>query len=117
MDQKVNEIDREVDDLTREFGRFLSKFDRLEKVIDELYREVGAKQGQEMSHQVDEIQQRLLILEDKINHIQRDAIATRKMTEYGDVRLKEIMKALSIIYRNTDELEGNLLEAENIQTS
>lgn len=117
MDQKVNEIDSEVDNLTREFSRFISRFERLEQSINEIYRETGTREGRTLFEQIDDMQNRIMQLDQKLTEVQRDAIAARKLMEYGDVRLKEIMKALAIIYRNTDELEGNLLDAENIQTS
>jgi len=116
MDAKVNEIDREVDALSKEFGRFISRFDRLEKRIDEMHREIGTREGRDMFQQIDAIEERVEELDRHVTEIMRDSQSTRKLLEYGDVRLKEIMKALAIIYRNTDDLEENLLEAKNIET-
>lgn len=116
-DSQIREIDRDLDSLTSEFRRFVSNFDRLGQKVDEMHREIGTREGKDMHKQVDEFEQKIDKLEDKITEIQRETHATRKLVEYGDVKLKEIMRALSLIYQNTDELESNLIEAENINTN
>lgn len=117
MDAKVNEIDREVGALSKEFARFISSFDRLEQKLDEIHRESGASQGRVMSQQIDDLEQKINKMDEHMTQTTRDTHATRKLVEYGDTRLKEIMRALTLIYRNTDELEGNLIDAESVQTS
>ncbi len=116
MEDKVKEIDREIDDLTREFTRFTSRFAALESKVGEIHRELGVREGRDLSTQVNELESKVNTMYERMAEVVHDTKSTRKLVEYGDIRLKEIMQALSLIYRNTDELEGNLLEAENIQT-
>ncbi len=116
MENSIKDIERKVDSLKKELYELSSKFDQIVNRIDEIYREIGTRTGGELHRQVTNIEQRLDGFDQLITDIARDARATRKLSEYGDSKLKEIMKALSLIYRNTDELEENLIEAENIET-
>ncbi|HEX9804456.1 MAG TPA: hypothetical protein VGA67_02145 [Candidatus Dojkabacteria bacterium] len=106
MDSKIL---AELKSLTDKFYKFESKMNEIERKMDDLYRELGTKQGYEMYRQVDEIQQEQKRFIQKINQIERDVTAIRKTTEFGDVDIKEIKQALALIYRNTDELETHLI--------
>ncbi len=93
-----------------------SQLGRLEKRMDAVSREVGAQEGRSLYQQINELEKKSIELDNHITQLLRDVQSIRKLVEYGDVRLKEIMKALALIYRNTDDLESNLIEAENINT-
>ncbi len=112
----MSDIKFTVEELKKDFDRFTSDFKQLESKVDEIYREIGAKEGLNLSRQIDELYQKFERLSELVTDIARDVKSTRKLTEYGDSRLKEIMQALSLIYRNTDDLEENLIDAENIET-
>lgn len=112
MDSKVNEIERVVKDISATLARINLKIDTLEREMQGIYREVGAGKGRDLETQISGIESKIAQFDPIIMETARDARAARKLVEYGDVRLKEIMQALSIIYRNTDELEANLLDAD-----
>ena len=115
-DTTNREIERDIENLTTEFNRFLSRFDRLEEAVNKLYRETGTDEGRTLFQQIDEMERKIMEFDKNIAGVQREVTAARKLLEYGDVRLKEIMRALSLIYKNTDELEESLIDAESIQT-
>lgn len=116
MAVSTDELDRQLDDLKSDFSKFVSRFERLEQKIEELHREAGARQGRDLYQQIDNIEKKVDTFAESFAKVERETHAIRKLQEYGDIRLKEIMKALSLIYKNTDELEETLLDAENIQT-
>lgn len=116
MDDKIYDIDRNVERMGKDISRLVSDFERMEKRFDDIYRETGASQGRSLYQQIDEMEEKNKELDRKLTEIERDVQSIRKMTEYGDTRLKEIMKGLSLIYRATDDLESNLVEDENIET-
>lgn len=115
-DTTNREIEKDVENLSTEFRRFISRFDRLEETVNRLYRETGTDEGRTLFQQIDEMERKIMEFDKNMAEMQRDVTAARKLLEYGDVRLKEIMRALSLIYKNTDELEGSLIDAESIQT-
>lgn len=114
MDPKVNEIERAVKDIAATLARVSLKIDTLERQMDGIYREIGAGKGRELETQISNMENKFAQFEPMIVETARDARAARKLVEYGDVRLKEIMQALAIIYKNTDDLEANLLDAESM---
>ncbi|MBD3280300.1 hypothetical protein GF389_02120 [Candidatus Dojkabacteria bacterium] len=116
MDTTNKELEKDIERLTSEFNRFLSRFERLEGAIKSMYRETGTDEGRSLFQQIDEMERKIMEYDKNIAEMQRDIKASRKLLEYGDVRLKEIMQALSLIYKNTDELEETLIDAESIQT-
>jgi outer membrane murein-binding lipoprotein Lpp len=117
MDPKVNEIERTVKDIAATLARLNLKIDTMERELQGIYREVGAGKGRDLETQISGIEAKLAQMDPMLTETARDARAARKLVEYGDVRLKEIMQALSIIYRNTDELEANLLDADTMPDS
>jgi len=116
MDTTNKEIEKDIERLSTEFSRFMSRFERLEQSLNQMYRETGTNEGRTLFQQIDEMERKVMEFDQNIAGVQRDVTAIRKLQEYGDIRLKEIMQALSLIYKNTDELEETLMDAENIQT-
>lgn len=97
------------DDEIRELTR---KVERLEKLIDGMYRELGAREGRELSQQVDNIERTVETMKREVDAIKVDTSNIRKVQEYGSKDMNEIKKALAAIYRNTDELERELVPDE-----
>lgn len=98
-DRRASEILNELRELRKEFKQFVA----------ELTQEMGLRRGRYMFQQVDEMERRDLTREEKINRILRDVESTKRLAEFNDVNLKEVMKALALIYRNVDELEESIL--------
>jgi predicted RNase H-like nuclease (RuvC/YqgF family) len=89
-----------------------TKLSQLESKIQEMHRETGSNSGREMYRQVDDLQMRQKRMDKKLNQVERDVTAIRRLVEFGDSGIKEIQQALSLIYKNTDELEDHLLGEE-----
>jgi chromosome segregation ATPase len=109
MDEKVNKILNEVNKISERQTKFETEINNLERKLDEIYRELGTKEGREMYRQMDEIHAHIDNFEQVLNEISRTTVAVRKLIEYGDSDIKEIKQALALIYRNTDELEDHFL--------
>ncbi|MBN1331537.1 hypothetical protein JW978_01465 [Candidatus Dojkabacteria bacterium] len=116
MDTTNKEIESDIERLSSEFSRFINRFEKLERAVGSIFRETGTEEGRSLFQQIDGMERKILEFDKNLAEIQRDVAASRKLLEYGDIRLKEIMQALSLIYRNTDELEESMMDAENIQT-
>ncbi len=114
MADKLYEIDSELDRLSKDFYKLMSRFARVESNVEALHREVGAQEGRSLFQQINELESKFLQFERQMTGMERDLQAIRKLTEYGDTRLQEIMKALSLIYQNTDELEPKLLQESGL---
>jgi hypothetical protein len=110
MDEKLAQILRELSDMKRQFQDVYPSFRDLKPYMADTRRELGVKQGEQLSDEVDNMLQRVTRLEVKINEILLDVQNTKKLVEYNDVNVKEIMKGLAYIFRNVDELEANLVE-------
>lgn len=105
MDQELKEIrelKRDVNDLTR-------KIERLESLIDSIYRELGAREGAQLADQVNHIERNLEALKPEIDRIKVDTTQIKRVQEFGSRDMDDIKKALAAIYRNTDELEKTML--------
>ena len=109
MESKLNSVISKIQSLENSLRE-------MKKEVSEIHREVGTREGYELSRQVDDMYHTLKEQDSKLNIIQRDVTAIRKQIEFGDVDLKEIKKALALIYRNTDELEENLLQEDERET-
>jgi hypothetical protein len=77
----------------------------MENKVDRILEEV-----RRISERVTKIEDRMRQLELKYNETQYDVNSVRKNVDYFPTYLKEIQKALAIIYKNTDELEENVIE-------
>ncbi len=109
MDRELEQFLREYKYWKREWDDFYRKYNVTRKELTEMRRELGVREGRILADQMDELEQRGKRDEDQINHIRRDVIAMRKLLEYNEMTMKEVMKALSLIYRNVDELEEGIL--------
>lgn len=106
MDTKLS---YEMKALQDRIGKLESTLFEMKRIIDEMHREMGTKNGREIYRQVDELYNEAKANEEKLNHVVRDVTAIRKTVEYGDTNIKEIQQALALIYRNTDELEEHMM--------
>ncbi len=110
MDDKSAEILRELSDLKRQFQDVYPAFRDLKPYMDDTRRELGVRNGAQLFTQIDDLMQRFGRLEEKVNQILIDVQNTKKLVEYNDINVKEIMKGLAYIFRNVDELEANLVD-------
>ena len=110
MDERVAQILRDITELRRQFQDVYPNFRELKTYMDDTRRELGVKRGAQLSDQMDGMVDKVKRLEDKVNQILIDVQNTKKLVEYNDVNVKEIMKGLAYIFRNVDELEENLVE-------
>lgn len=117
MADTIDEVKRDVERLSDEVRKLSASIDQLSAKVDHIFKEVGTREGRMLYQQMDDFERKIAEFDRNITQTMRDSRATRKLTEFGDIRLKEIMRALSYIYRNTDELESNLIEAENLKTT
>lgn len=107
------------DDLTKlaqDFSYFKKEWDQTKRDIEEMKKtladvatEVGVKQGYQLFEQMNDLVDKLQYKLETLDHTARDTIASRKLLEYNESNVKEIMRALSLIYRSVDELETKLL--------
>lgn len=102
VESDVNEMKRTLADLNR-------TLQELRRENEELRRELGVKVGQEMFRQIDDMTRLTTEQDKKIDHIVREVQHIRSLADYNDVNVREIMRALSLIYRNVDELEQGLV--------
>jgi len=109
MEAKIDDIQRDIDEIKSQLREVMPQLRDLKAFIVDMKRELGVRRGEEMYQQMDKLIQREDQREDKINQILRDTEHTKKLVEYNEVNVKEIMKALAYIYRNVDELESNLV--------
>jgi len=83
--------------------------DEIKKTMDEVKREVGSREGRILSDQINEIERQSKIKDEDQAKILRETIAIKRLVEFNDINVGEIMKALSLIYRSVDELEEGVL--------
>jgi predicted nucleic acid-binding Zn-ribbon protein len=95
-----------------EISTLAHKIERLERLIDGMYREVGAREGRQLSTQVSNIEKKTDEMRSEINKLRVDTSHIRKTQEFGSKDIDDIKKALAAIYRNTDELEKFLVPEE-----
>jgi uncharacterized protein YoxC len=110
------------DDLTKlaqDFSYFKKEWDQTKRDIEEMKKtlidiatEVGVKQGYQLSEQMNDLADKLQYKLETLDHTARDTTASRKLLEYNETNVKEIMRALSLIYRSVDELEKKLLNEQ-----
>lgn len=110
------------DDLTKlaqDFSYFKKEWDQTKRDIEEMKKtltdvaaEVGVKQGYQLFEQVNELMDKLKYKLEVLDTTSRDTTASRKLLEYNETNVKEIMRALSLIYRSVDELEKKLLNEQ-----
>lgn len=105
MDQELKEIralKQDVSDLNR-------KLERIESLIDSIYRELGTREGGELGDQVSRIDRDVQAMKPEVDRIKIDTTQIRRNQEFGSRDMNDIKKALAAIYRNTDELERTML--------
>jgi predicted nucleic acid-binding Zn-ribbon protein len=102
----------DIDDVKKSVSELSRKIDRLEKMIEGMYREVGAREGRDLSQQIDVIERRSEEMKSEVDRIKIDTTQIRRIQEFGSKDMDEIKKALAAIYRNTDELERTLIPDE-----
>ena len=110
MESNIEHIKKELDDLKREWDEFFRSYKVMEREFTELKRELGVSKGREMGEQIDNIENKLDQKADNIIEMMRDMDEFRRLLENNDRNVQEIMKALSVIYKHVDELEGELIE-------
>ncbi|MFQ5493194.1 MAG: hypothetical protein ACE5DX_03485 [Candidatus Dojkabacteria bacterium] len=110
MEAKIDRLTKEFDEFKREWDRVFKDFRELSRNIEELNRELGVQRGRLMFDQIDRMEQRQEQIELKFNKVLHTVEHTKRLMEFNGVNMKEVMKALSLIYRNTDEIEDDLLD-------
>ena len=115
MDASTNEILTEVRKLSSKLVNLEDRIRNIERKSENIFRELGTREGIEMHRQVDEIYENDKERRRKINEIERAVIALQKLLERNAEDIKEIKQALALIYRNTDELEDHFM-GEDRQT-
>lgn len=113
--KKLEDFIRDFNEFKRQWGDIYRELSQLRRNFDDLRRELGVQEGQLLKDQVERIEESSRKNEQRLSEVLVSVENTRKLVEYGDKSMKEIMKALALIYRNTDELEGGLLD--NRETS
>ncbi|MBN1915664.1 hypothetical protein JW796_01545 [Candidatus Dojkabacteria bacterium] len=94
--------------------------DKVNKTYDELKRlsdkvaiitqELRISSSGDIGTQVKTMEGKIRGMETKLNELSFKLDLVKKSTDNLEVYVKEIQKALAMIYRNTDELESRLLE-------
>ncbi len=77
----------------------------MENKLDRIYDEI-----RKITERMTRIEERFRQMEIKNNEVHYGVDSIRKNVDYFPTYLKEIQKALALIYRNTDELEENVIE-------
>jgi len=106
--EKIDEVVNNVKALGDKVSKLENELQQILDKIELLVREIGARQGQDLYRQIDELQHSGVENSKRILNIERDVKAVRSLVEFGDNNIKEIKQALALIYRNTDELEEKL---------
>ena len=109
MEDKIEEMYRDIDRLMKEWDNFRREQKEFRRDFEELKREIGLRDGQRLSDQVENMERTVVKREDLLTQMSRDVTSIRKGMDYNEINMKEVMKALSFIYRNVDELEDNLV--------
>ena len=109
MDRELVQFIRENKSFLREWDSFYREFQTVKRELTEMRREVGVREGRIMADQMDDLEQDNKHNIEQLSHIRRDVTAIRKILGYNEINMKELKKALALIYRNVDELEEGLL--------
>jgi len=113
MEDKLDELKNDFYNFQREWKLFQNEFKNIKSELVEMRREMGVREGKILSDQMDNIEKRIERNDDLLTKVSRDTTSVRKLTEYNELNVKEIMKALSLIYRNVDELEQEVMNDTN----
>lgn len=105
MDQELKEIRA----LKQDVSVLSRKLERVESLIDSIYRELGTREGSELGDQVNRIDRDVQAMKSEVDRIKIDTTQIRRNQEFGSRDMEDIKKALAAIYRNTDELERTML--------
>lgn len=109
MEHKVEQLIKEFTEFKREWQQLSHEMRKISEEFADLKKEIGTNQGQILAEQVSRIEERIEKKDEVIFEIERNVTSIRKTAEYNESNLKEIMKALSLIYRNVDELEKYMI--------
>ncbi|MEI7578977.1 MAG: hypothetical protein WCJ58_02930 [bacterium] len=109
MDNELKTFLRDFQYFHKEWTDFYRNFNEMRRELTELRKEMGVKEGRVMAQQINEMEHKQIHHDEVLGRIERDTVSVRKFLEYNELNVKEIMKALALIYRNVDELEDGLL--------
>ncbi|HEC65682.1 MAG TPA: hypothetical protein ENI23_10320 [bacterium] len=93
-----------------ETKRILSELAKLTQKVDRISQDLRVSDSGDLGTQIREINTKVRNMEMKLTSVGYAADSIRKSTATLDAQINEIRKALALIYKNTDELEDNLLE-------
>ena len=109
MDDKLEKVNKSLDDLKRQVAAIQMKVNSLEGTLNAVSRDIGAQDSKNISdiiYRMDGYMSR-----DSLN-VQSMQIAveeTRRIATNVELMVKEVMKGMSIIYNSVDELEENIV--------
>lgn len=93
------------DQIYTEVKRLATRVEKMEELLQQIHREIGAREGRPLSQQVDEIYADVDVVRSEITKVLLDTTNMRKTQEFGSRDISEIKKALAAIYRQVDEIE------------
>jgi hypothetical protein len=108
-DVKITKIQSDLNIVLRNIDGLVNEIKTIRSEIQDLKRELGVREGKYLAAQIDNIEIMSQRKEALVNQIARDSTATRKLVEYNENHIKEIMRALALIYRSVDELEAEIV--------
>ncbi|MBW7953752.1 hypothetical protein H3C67_03110 [Candidatus Dojkabacteria bacterium] len=115
MDPKLQQLINDFNNLKRQWDTVFPELRELKRTVEDLKRELGISQGKLLHEQVTDVLNQSVKREELINRILREVEHTKKLVEYNDVNVKEIMKALALIYKNVDEIEDVMVPNRQTQ--
>ena len=95
-----------------EIKRLTEKVESMERKIDTIVQELRVSESGDLGTQVRNVEAKVKGMETKLNEVSFKIDLLKKTCETLDVYTREIQKAIAMIYRNTDELEQNIVEGE-----
>lgn len=111
-DATANDIKKVREDISN----LSSRLGKIEATLELFGRELGVREGKLLDHRLGEILQSIDAVKRELNEVKIDTTQIRRTQEFGSRDNTEIKRALAAIYRNTDELEKNLIN-EDPETS
>lgn len=115
MDPKLQQLINDFNNLKRQWDTVFPELRELKRTVEDLKRELGISQGKLLHEQVSDVLNQSVKREELINRILREVEHTKKLVEYNDVNVKEIMKALALIYKSVDEIEDVMVPNRQTQ--
>lgn len=93
-------------------SKLTMKLDSIQKELAEIKSEIGSNSGDELHRQIDKLLATKGLENGKINGIERDVSSIRTTVDVLKENMNQVMQAIAVIYRNTDELEANIIGEE-----